>query len=44
MTLKADFQKENICGNISTKGFPGLLSQVLAIVMFFSKLNKTVFL
>ena len=36
LSLKANFQKKNICGNPSTKGFLGLLNQVLAFVMFFS--------
>ena len=36
LSIKANFQEKNICGNTSTKGFLGLLNQVLAFVMFFS--------
>jgi len=38
LSLKANFQKKNVCGNTgtSTKGFLGLLNQVQAFVMFFS--------
>jgi len=35
LSLKANFQKKN-CGNTSTKGFLGLLNQVLVFFMFFS--------
>ena len=36
LSLKANFQKKNICGNTCTRGFLGLLNQVLAFVTFFS--------
>jgi len=36
LSIKANFEKKNICGNTSAKGFLGLLNQVLAFVMFFS--------
>ena len=34
--LKGQFSDKNICGNTCTRGFMGLLNQVLAFVTFFS--------